>query len=401
VTRTWHLLTGEYPPDRGGVGDYTSCLARALADAGCAVHVWCGGSAGESDEGGVRVHRVASAFDGDGLRRLAAGLDAIPGPRTLLVQYAPRAFGRDGTNVAFCWWVLGRREVDDVRVMFHEPFFPFGIQPLRRNALALANHAMAWLLLRAAHRAYVSIPAWEKLLWPVTPRRLKGLAWLPVGSTIRRVDDSAAVDALRRRIARGGRPVVAHFGTYGGLLRDGLRTALSGVMAGADDAVLLLLGDGGPAFGDELAAGDGAIRSRIVAPGWLPSDALSLHLQAADLAVQPYPDGASSRRTTLMAALSHGIPVVTTRGRFTEDVWTGAGVRLADADRPADVSAEALRLLRDAPARMRAAKAGERLYAEHFAIERAVDVLLDRTEDGDGMPATASSHGPAADGVGK
>ena len=33
----WYLLTGEYPPDGGGIADYTALLARALADAGVGV----------------------------------------------------------------------------------------------------------------------------------------------------------------------------------------------------------------------------------------------------------------------------------------------------------------------------------------------------------------------------
>ena len=30
----WHILTGEYPPECGGVGHYTRLVARGLAAAG-------------------------------------------------------------------------------------------------------------------------------------------------------------------------------------------------------------------------------------------------------------------------------------------------------------------------------------------------------------------------------
>ena len=41
VTTRILLVSGEYPPDEGGVADYTQCLARALADRGLAVAVLC------------------------------------------------------------------------------------------------------------------------------------------------------------------------------------------------------------------------------------------------------------------------------------------------------------------------------------------------------------------------
>ena len=43
VRRLWHIVTGEYPPDSGGVADYTAAVARALADSGAEVHVWSTG----------------------------------------------------------------------------------------------------------------------------------------------------------------------------------------------------------------------------------------------------------------------------------------------------------------------------------------------------------------------
>ena len=35
----WAIITGEYPPDPGGVSDYTYLVATHLADAGDEVHV--------------------------------------------------------------------------------------------------------------------------------------------------------------------------------------------------------------------------------------------------------------------------------------------------------------------------------------------------------------------------
>jgi glycosyltransferase involved in cell wall biosynthesis len=369
-------VTGEYPPGGGGVGEYTRQLAQALVAERQSVHVWA--PAGAEVTAGVTVHPVAG-FGRAGLREMDAALDAVPAPRRLLVQYAPQAFGMRGMNIGFCRWVLRRaRRGDEVRVMFHEPFVEFSLSHPRRNLIATANRVMAMLLLRAASVAYVSTPAWERLLRPWAPRSLGPMPWLPIPSTVPRVDDPEGVAVLRARLgaSEAGVRVVGHFGTYGGMITPLLEPALRAVLAPPSRSVLLLLGDGGPAFAARLERADPVLRGRIVAPGRLPADRLSVHLQACDVAVQPYPDGISARRTTAMAAMANGVPLVATSGRFTEPLWSSAGIPLVPAGDASALAAAVLDLLDDAP-RRRTLAAGERdFYRRHFSMDRTLTTLL-------------------------
>ncbi len=375
---SWHLLTGEYPPGGGGVGAYTALLAEALAAEREEVHVWAPVADGAPAPEGVRLHAV-DGFGRAGLKELGGELDEYPAPRTLLVQYAPQAFGRRGMNVAFARWVLGRARAGvEVRVMFHEPFFPFewSRRP-QRLLLAAANRVMAMLLLRAARVAYVSTPAWERLLRPWAPRRLGPMPWLPIPSTIPRVDDPEAVAAVRARVTGGRpeRPVVGHFGTFGGMIAPLLTDVLPRVLRERPDAVALLVGEGSAEAAAALEAAQPAVRGRIVATGRLEAREVSLHLQACDVAVQPYPDGASTRRTTLMAPLANGVATVTTAGRFTEPVWTAGPVPLAPAGDAAAMTRDVLRLLDDAERRERVAREGRAFYEERFSMRRTVEAL--------------------------
>ncbi|MBW3571750.1 MAG: glycosyltransferase [Gemmatimonadetes bacterium] len=379
----WHLLTGEYPPHGGGIADYTALLARALADAGRDVHVWTPAPVEPSSAGGVTVHAM-DGFTGGALSRLGAELDRFAAPRRLLVQYAPQAWGLRGMNVPFCRWLLARRRArDDVRVMFHEPFFPFGWQRPRRNLLAAVNRWMARLLLRASTRAYVSIRAWEKLLRPLAPRGLE-FTLLPIPSTIPFVDDPGRVAAIRRELSEDGRrPVFVHFGTYGGMIAPMLKTALRALIARRPDARILLLGRDGPGFSHRLCATDARFADALVAPGYLPPEDVSLHLQASDVALQPYPDGADTRRTTLMACVANGVPTVTTRGRFTDGEVMLSVAGYPAASEPHRMGEIAALVLED-PTITRIGEGGHaslrqgtrEFYLRHFAIEHTVARLL-------------------------
>ncbi|HZN92011.1 MAG TPA: hypothetical protein VFB81_04880, partial [Myxococcales bacterium] len=65
---SWNVLTPEYPPQPGGVGDYARQLARALGRAGDRATVWapeCEGA--ELPAEGVQIERHPGLFTPKGL----------------------------------------------------------------------------------------------------------------------------------------------------------------------------------------------------------------------------------------------------------------------------------------------------------------------------------------------
>ena len=376
----WHLITGEYPPQTGGVSDYSAVLARALAAARCDVHVWAPEAEG-SDAGGagVHVHRLPGGFGEAGLRALTAGLAQFAGPNTILVQYVPQAFGARGMNVAFCRWVQhrARDHRDDVRVMFHEPYYPFTIWPLRRNVLALVNRVMAVLLLSDIRVAYVSTEAWQRRLRRYGPRARR-FVWLPIASSVPRAADETRIADWRAWVAPTPETrVVGHFGTYGALVTRLLEPALARVLTQHREARVCLIGAGGDAFADRLCAEHADWRMRVTVTKTLSADEVAACLRACDVVLQPYADGASGRRTTLMAALVNGVPVVTNRGSATEPEWEASeAVVFADRAQPESLGDAVVRLLDDPDRCRRVGAAGAALYARRFDIARSVEVLL-------------------------
>lgn len=80
---------------------------------------------------------------------------------------------------------------------------------------------------------------------------------------------------------------------------------------------------------------------------------VSTYLQIADMAVLPYPEGASERRSSLVAALQHRLPVITTLGpNMPSDFLNGKNMLLVAPDNP-DVIVSAVSALIDNPDFMR------------------------------------------------
>ncbi len=386
IKMIWHIISGEYPPQLGGISHYSEQLAVELAANGCRVHVWCPAvDARDARPRGVEVHSLPEIFSPRGLLRMGRELNRFDGPRTLLVEYAPNAFGYRGLNLFFCIWLLARSLVkrDDVRVMFHEPFFYFGRQKLRRNLLAAANRVMAVLLIAASRVVYLSIPAWESMLARYCLFRRPKMIWLPIPATIPRVNDLERVEEIRNSLIPGRADglVVGHFGTYGEHIAGELAAILTELLDSRTDVTVVCLGARGEKFAAALSASHTRLAGRLQAPGVLSPEELSLHLQACDLCIQPYPDGATSRRTSLMAALINGVPVITTSGRLTEPVWSEvAAVPLAKAGDTASITSEAQRLLNDADLRRRAGVSGREFYENNFALRLSVETLLEASQ---------------------
>lgn len=366
---TWHLLAPEFPPGCGGVGDYTAIVAAGLANAGDGVHVWYPTAAGPQAEAviipGVITHRLPDRFGPRSRAMLERALSETPG--ILLAQYVPAAFGARGMNVAFCRW-LSRcgRHGTDVRVMFHEPFFYFGLARPWRNALAVVQRAMAAILLRAGGRVYYSTETWRRLLAPYGPHAAAEV--LPIPATI--PADLPAGTVARPRKSGSGGLLIGHFGTYGDHIARELDLLLPALLRRLSCARILLVGQGSEAFAQRLPSN---LRERVEGTGRLSGAQAAAALRACDLLVQPYPDGVTTRRTSMMAALTTSVPVLTTAGRLTESIWTEtSGVALTPSGDVAALVGKAAALAADPAARAALGARGRDLYDERFALAHTI-----------------------------
>jgi glycosyltransferase involved in cell wall biosynthesis len=371
-----HVITCEYPPDVGGVADHTQGLAAALAAGGVAVHVWCPPGVGRPVETpGVTVHVLPDRFGPVALRALQRDLDLTPAPRRIFLQWVPHGYGRRSLNLAFCVWMLRRARAhgDRVEVMVHEPYLAYDRRHLRQSGAALGHRVMLATLFAAAARVWLATPSFEPLVRPYGLGRALGYSWLPLPRTLACTADS---DLVARIAARWPAPVAAHFGAFGPLVTETLAPVIDRVVAARDDVTWLLIGRGSEQFARDLGTRSPRLADRLVPTGTLDAEALSAHVLAADVFVQPYPDGITARRTSAMALLAHGRAIVTTDGYLTEPFWrTDGGVRLAPAGDAAALADTTLRLLENDAERARLGAGAHRMFDCRFSTARAVAAL--------------------------
>src|SRR3989454_5722187 len=383
----WHIITSEYPPQMGGVSDYTHLLASALAAAGDSVHVWCPvGSGDPSPARGVAVHRELGRFTPRDFRRASKKLGEFSAPRRMLVQWVPHGYGYWSMNLHFCNWLWSRATFhhDRVEIMVHEPFLAFGHGSFKQTAAAAVHRVMSAVLLRATYHVWVAIPAWEVCLRPYALGRRVSFAWLPVPSNVPEVVDSNGVALARAAYAPPQGFLIGHFGTYGRLIGELLMALVAGLLRRNPAGAVLLLGRGSVPQRDELLRQHPNLARQVHATGALAAADLSRHLSACDVLIQPYPDGVSSRRGSVMAGLSHGLPIVTTVGHLTEGLWAESGaVALAPAGDVATLARLTERLLRDKTERNRLSAAAKALYEQRFDLGHTVAAL--RAADGYGL----------------
>jgi glycosyltransferase involved in cell wall biosynthesis len=374
LTPSFHLITPEFPPMIGGVSDHSRVVAETAASRGLDVHVWSAGDTGT--RAGIHVHNALGSFRADDFARTDALLNQQATPRRLILQWVPHGYGRRGMNAGFSHWIARRHQAGDlVDVIVHEPFMDYFGSSWTQPARAIVQRHMARTVLRSARRVWMAIPGWEDRLLPMLRSRDTAVGILPVPGTIPLARAAAAVTDVRARLLRGRARIVGYFGAGGEYAERALASATGTVQDCRPDIVVVCIGRGSERVAHRLVQLSPSPVT-VIASGALDPTALSHHLQACDLLLQPYVDGVSGRRTTTISALEHGVPVATTFGALSEPFWrTSPAVELVDASTPQALATAVLTLLE--PSRHALARSSAlTLYAARFAPAVALAPLF-------------------------
>ncbi|MCD6289095.1 MAG: glycosyltransferase family 4 protein [Anaerolineae bacterium] len=396
------MVTGEYPPMQGGVGDYTHELGVALGALGTEVHVLTSKSADTERPPGPEgapepvVHARVARWGWRSWRALQSLVRSIQ-PEIVHIQYQAAAYGMHPAINLVPTRFLQSEARPRLAVTFHDLKVPYLFPkagPLRR-----------WSVLRLARAADVVITTNAADFQTLQAAGGIGvLDLIPIGSNIH-AKPPAGYNREEWRARLNVHPtdvLLCYFGflnaSKGG---ETLVLALAELVRRRVPVRLLMIGGQVGASDPTNAAYLGRVRDlidrlgleeRVSWTGYVPNEEVSASLLAADVCVLPYKDGASFRRGSLMAALAHGLPIVTTRVPGEQPSPTalhiprlvdGQNVLLVPPDDPSAIADAVQRLMADPALRERIGRGARQLAgafrwediaARHLEVYRALGV---------------------------
>ncbi len=380
------FLVYKIPPSFDGVGQYSWNLAEKLREWGHDTRLFTSRpSQPHPPAQPPWVHPDISSWDGPSVLRAirSQGFD----PDWCNFQFVPSLYGRYGIcrQAAGIPLFLKRHSSCRVVTTLHEFLTPWRLHP-RDFLLATISRQQTRRLLRGSTLALTTCRRYQDLLVLLGDGTCP-VQVLPVGSNILNAPENPEkIQELRERHGLSGACVLGMFGRLSEArnFQTGLRTLTQAIQAGVP-ARLLLVGNTAssnpPLFRKLMdSAKQSGVDRFILSTGDLPVGQISAFLQLIDLFLFPQCDGISTRNTTLMAALAHGLPIVAyapQSGNWEQPEVPGG--RLVPQGNEAEFIRASLELLQDPGKQLRFSSANKLYFDRHFSwssiARRYVEIL--------------------------
>ncbi|MCM2323957.1 MAG: glycosyltransferase family 4 protein [Oligoflexia bacterium] len=321
------VICPHFPPQPGGVSDYVGRLCGEFARQGHEVIAWTA-EPGVAPIAGVEFRvKKADPVSGWNLATYREIEREIreSGAQSTILQYTPYLYGprRWGLHPALSLWMpgLGRRLGGRVALLAHELHYPLGLSADRLligtsqllQFLALAHFAeQIWFTYEVPLLRY-------RRLFPWAAERF---SWFPVGSAIE-PGPAGSVPALRDEWSQGKRVLLQFGSAHPSRPFDhsflALRESRRALLGRGEEAVLAFVGLDDATVQAKIAEkGLQELAPLVRGLGYLSARETSAWMERADAVLAPFVDGISARRSSVMVALSHGKPLITTHGIHTD-----------------------------------------------------------------------------------
>lgn len=376
------IVTGEFPPMEGGVGDYTREIGQALQTLGCQVHVVTSVHAGPQP--GILVHPLVEQWSW-GCWGVIRDLIRQHRPDVIHIQYQAAAYTMHPA-INLLPWRLRRlgSERPQIVVTFHDLKVPYLFPkagPLRR-----------WVINELARRSDAAISTNREDYEVLRQRLISPPALIPIGSNIApELPTGFDRTAWRARWGAGPKDILlCFFGFVND--RKGVDTLLRALKLATNDprrktnaSLLMIGGQTGASDPTNVAyltqiqtmISELGLASRVHWTGFVPATEVTANFVAADICVLPFRDGVSFLHGTLHAALAHGMPIITTRPRVAlPELEDRGNIFLVPREQPQALT-DAILELAAAPDLRRILSDGAQALAKQYCWDKIATDTLD------------------------
>ncbi|MDM8528052.1 glycosyltransferase family 4 protein [Anaerolineales bacterium HSG24] len=356
------FLTGEYPPMQGGIADYTANLAAHLPHFQVTPVVLTSRRWPGSAEVTTPVYPTLPNWGWRSWFYIRHHLNHYR-PDILHIQYQAAMYDLGGWVNWLPWYLKRRGQKTGLVTTFHDLRVPYIFPKVGRfrwwSMLALARYSNAIICTNREDIARLK----EHGIGVKNPQKIY-LIRLGNNVTPQPPPDFERVVWRRQYQADESTLLLAYFGflneSKGG---EELITALGLLRQQGINARLLFIGgevgDADPtnaAYARQIQhlIKQKSLTAYVHRTGYVSPREVSANLLAADAVVLPYRDGVSFRRTTLIAALRHGCPIVSTKPRestLLPEVIAGKTMLLAQRHDAVNLAQTIARLAQNLPLR--------------------------------------------------
>lgn len=332
------LITGEFPPMQGGVGDCTNAIARGLVALGVDVRVLTSqASSSQQPAGGDAIRhspsvmRSIAKWDWSSLRTITNVVRAFA-PDIVHIQYQTAAYAmRPAINFLPLWM---KRRAPGFKIIFtyhdlKEPYL-FPKAGRFRKFVTQFPGRFSDAVIATNDEDFARLATWD----------LRHLDLIPIGSNIPTTQPpNYRTTTWRAQLGIGDHESLL---CYFGFLNEskGGETLIRALALIPNAKLLMIGGQVGASDPTNIAylakvkslISDLHLTNRVLWTDYTPPEIVTANLYASDICVLPYRDGASYRRGTLMAALAHGCAIVTTAGSRQRAAGSGRLPALRDGE---------------------------------------------------------------------
>lgn len=300
------VVSPHYYPMEDGVGHYTTFFIEELMRRGEEVSVLT--SESNSAFGNELIWEKVNSWHGISLLRLLLKLRKSPFDK-ILIQYVPfmyaRRAGINFTLVLFCL-LTKLFTASRLQVMFHELHYPFRYNP-KEFFMFLCHHIMLFGIGAVSDDLFVSTGRFKAYLERVFPGRKAVL--LEVGSNIPRLSSGLSdIDDVLDLCLFGSLHPSKEYPRILSVLKSLKRPWRAKFIGMTEEKAE-------SAFGALIKG----LPIRFL--GHLSGDEIAKIFNRSDALVVYYVDGVSTRRGSSLAALNNGLPLITTKTEYTDDIF--------------------------------------------------------------------------------